>query len=127
MATYSYGYSGSMLTMAQMEAKSTVAKLNPEFWRRYKALIEYAAKCGVELGVGTGWRVQPNPPPPGFAKPGNSNHEGFPADGSSGGAVAIDTVPAAVVAVDGDAPEVLRAAQLPSDRSGRRAVAHSAS
>jgi hypothetical protein len=93
VATFPYGYSGAMLTMAQMELKQTVYKLNSEFWRRYRALCEYAATQGVGLGVGTGWRKQPNPPPPGFAKPGNSNHEGFPADGTSGGAVAIDTVP----------------------------------
>ena len=95
VATYPYAYGSTMLTMEQMEAKTTVKKLNPEFWRRYKALIEFAASCGVKLGVGTGWRVQPNPPPSGFAPPGNSNHEGFPADGVTGGAVAIDTVPSA--------------------------------
>ena len=101
--TFPYGYRvdgngvagmGTMLTIAQLESKKTVYNLHPEFWRRYKALIQYALTRGVHLGVGTGWRVQPNPPPPGFAKPGNSNHEGFPADGTRGGAVAIDTVPA---------------------------------
>lgn len=99
---YPYGYTpdahgvqgmGTMLTRAECEAKQTVHKLHPEFWRRTIALMEFAYQAGVPLGVGTGWRVQPNPPPPGFAPPGNSNHEGFPADGSSGGAVAIDTVP----------------------------------
>jgi hypothetical protein len=101
MTTFPYGYAknaagvagmGTMLTMAQYEAKRTVYNLHPEFWRRFKALMEYAATQGVHLGVGTGWRIQPNPPPPGFAQPGNSNHEGFPADGKSGGAVAIDAV-----------------------------------
>ena len=99
--TYPYGYAkdgagvagmGTMLTIEQYELKTTVIKLNPEFWRRFKALMQYALKCGVHLGVGTGWRVQPNPPPAGFAPPGNSNHEGFPADGKTGGAVAIDAV-----------------------------------
>lgn len=99
--TFPYGYKadangvqgmGTMVTMEQMEAKKTVYMLNPEFWRRYRALMIYALQCGQHLGVGTGWRVQPNPPPPGFAMPGNSNHEGFPADGKAGGAVAIDTV-----------------------------------
>ena len=99
--TYPYGYNvdgngvagmGTMLTIAQCELKQTVYKLHPEFWRRYSALMQYALTCGVHLGVGTGWRIQQNPPPPGFAQPGNSNHEGFPADGTSGGAVAIDTV-----------------------------------
>jgi hypothetical protein len=97
--TYPYGYKvdgnnvqgmGTMLTIEQMEMKTTVAKLHPEFWRRYKALMQYALTHGYYLGVGTGWRVQPIKP--GFAAPGNSNHEGFPADGVSGGAVAIDTV-----------------------------------
>ena len=70
--TYPYGYAkdgngvagmGTMLTIAQLEAKQTVYKLHPEFWRRYKALMHYALTQGVHLGVGTGWRVQPNPPP----------------------------------------------------------------
>lgn len=81
-----------MLTRAQLEAKETVYKLHPEFWRRTIALMEFAWTRGILFGVGTGWRVQPDPPPSGFAPAGNSNHEGFPADGYSGGAVAIDTV-----------------------------------
>lgn len=92
VATYPYAYSGTMVTMEQMEAKKTVRNLHPEFWRRFKALMEYAEANGVQIGVGTGWRIQPDPPPPGFAQAGNSNHEGFPADGVSGGAVAIDAV-----------------------------------
>jgi hypothetical protein len=52
-------------------------------------MVDEATRQGVRLGVGTGWRIQPDPPPPGFAKPGNSNHEGFMDDG----AVAIDAVP----------------------------------
>src|SRR6187399_2475594 len=98
---YPYGYKkdgagvagmGTLLTIKQMETKKTVYMLNPEFWHRYSALMQFALSVGEHLGVGTGWRVQPNPPPAGFAAPGNSNHEGFPADGVSGGAVAIDTV-----------------------------------
>jgi len=84
---------GTMLTIEQYQTRRTVYNLHPEFWRRYSALMQYALTQGVHLGVGTGWRIQPNPPPTGFAAPGNSNHEGFPADGVSGGAVAIDTVP----------------------------------
>jgi len=100
--TFPYGYAkdgdgvlgmGTALTIAQLELKATVYKLHPELWRRFKALMQAAQRVGVPLGVGTGWRVQPNPPPAGFAPPGNSNHEGFPADGVTGGAVAIDTVP----------------------------------
>lgn len=97
--TFPYGYAGSpqgmgtQLTIAQYETMTTVRKLNFEFWRRTKALMEYAATQGVPLGVGTGWRIQPSNPGPGFAQPGNSNHEGFPADGVSGGAVAADMVP----------------------------------
>jgi Putative peptidoglycan binding domain len=96
--TFPYGYRkdangvmgmGTMLTQSQLEAQQTVAKLHPEFWRRALALFQAAAKAKVPLGPGTGWRVQPNPPPPGFAKPGNSNHEGFMEEL----AVAIDTVP----------------------------------
>jgi len=100
--TYPYGYAkdgngvagmGTMLNMQQYETKKTVYNLHPEFWRRFRAFMEYALTQGVHIGVGTGWRIQPNPPPPGFAQPGNSNHEGFPANGSAGGAVAIDMVP----------------------------------
>lgn len=102
MSKFPYGYTkdsngvmgmGTMLTRQELEAKQTVYKLNPEMWRRSIALFEFAESRGVPLGPGTGWRIQPNPPPPGFAPPGKSNHEGFPADGVTGGAVAIDTVP----------------------------------
>lgn len=97
--TYPYGYSGSpqgmgcMLTWDQMMTKSSVYNLHPEVLRRFHALIEYAWDCGVNLGVGTGWRVQPNPPPPGFASPGNSWHESCPVNPVSCTALAIDTVP----------------------------------
>ena len=96
--TFPYGYKknsagesgmGTMLTRAQLEVQTTIANLDPEYWRRFIAMCEAAAKEGVPLGPGTGWRIQPNPPPPGFAKPGNSNHEGF----MTTQAVAIDTVP----------------------------------
>ena len=90
---YPYGYGNVSLTWEQMATKSTVKNLHPEFQRRFKALIEFAATKNVPLGVGTGWRVQPNPPPPGFAKPGNSWHESCPVDPVSCTAFAIDTVP----------------------------------
>lgn len=99
MTTYPFGYAGSpqgmgtQLTIAQYETMTTIRKLNFEFWRRTRAIMESAATQGVPLGVGTGWRIQPSNPGPGFAQPGNSNHEGFPADGVSGGAVAADMVP----------------------------------
>jgi hypothetical protein len=96
VATYPYAYQGTMVSMEQMEAKKTVKNLHPEFWRRFKALMEFGAANGVQIGVGTGWRIQPTNPDGstknGFAAPGNSNHEGFPADGVSAGAVAIDAV-----------------------------------
>ena len=101
--TYPYGYArppdggpqgmGTQLTWDQMMTKKTVYNLHPEVQRRLHALIEYAASERVPLGVGTGWRVQPNPPPPGFAKPGNSWHESCPVSPPSGSALAIDTVP----------------------------------
>ena len=103
MTTFPYGYArppeggpqgmGTQLTWDQMMTKKTVYNMHPEVQRRFKALIEFAAVCGVPLGVGTSWRVQPNPPPPGFAKPGNSWHESCPVDPVSGTALAIDTVP----------------------------------
>jgi len=101
--TYPYGYArppgggeqgmGTMLTWAEMMTKITVQMMHPEVRRRFKALIEFAASQGVPLGVGTAWRVQPDPPPPGFAKPGNSWHESCPTKPTSATALAIDTVP----------------------------------
>lgn len=103
MTTFPYGYArppgggpqgmGTMLTWDQMMTKKTVYNLHPEVQRRFKALIEAAAGVGIPLGVGTGWRVQPNPPPPGFASPGNSWHESCPVSPTSITAMAIDTVP----------------------------------
>jgi hypothetical protein len=103
MTTFPYGYErppdggpqgmGTMLTWDQMMGKTTVRNLHPEVRRRFKALIEFAATEGVPLGVGTAWRVQPNPPPPGFAQPGNSWHESCPVSPMSATALAIDTVP----------------------------------
>ena len=89
---YPYGYSGTMLTWDQMMVKNNVKNLHPELLRRFKALIEYAATQGVPLGVGDGWRVQPDPPPPGFAQPGNSWHESCPVSPTTPSALAIDTV-----------------------------------
>ena len=103
MTTFPFGYKrppgggeqgmGTMLTWSQMMTMTTVSRLHPEVRRRFKALIEYAATKGVPLGCGTGWRVQPNPPPPGFAKPGNSWHESCPVNPVSNTALAVDTVP----------------------------------
>jgi hypothetical protein len=100
---YPYGYQrppgggpqgmGTMLTWAEMMTKITLQNTHPEVRRRFKALIEAAAKEGVPLGIGTAWRVQPDPPPPGFAKPGNSWHESCPTKPTSATALAIDTVP----------------------------------
>lgn len=93
---------GDLRTMDEVEQRETVRNLHPEFWRRFKALMIAAEKVGIPLGVGTGWRIQPCcgkdssgrcvQACSGFALPGNSNHEGFPADGEHGNAVAIDTV-----------------------------------
>jgi len=103
MATYPYGYTapagggelgmGTRLTVEELLTRTTVNRLHPEFRRRLLALMAHAASQGVPLGVGTGWRVQPNPPPPGFAAPGNSNHESFPAGSGTATAVAADMVP----------------------------------
>jgi hypothetical protein len=96
--TFPFGYSaagggGQLLTWEQMMQKPTVYNLHPEVQRRFHALIEFAATQGVALGVGTGWRVQPNPPPAGFASPGNSWHESCPVSPVTATALAIDTVP----------------------------------
>ena len=100
---YPYGYArppdggpqgmGTMLSWEAMLTKDTVNRLHPEVLRRFHALIDAAWTAGVPLGVGTGWRVQPDPPPAGFAQPGNSWHESCPVSPSSSTALAIDTVP----------------------------------
>jgi peptidoglycan hydrolase-like protein with peptidoglycan-binding domain len=92
---YPYGYGTTMLSMPQMMVRKTVNLLLPEFRRRVFALMEEAAEEGIPLGIGTGWRIQPDPPPPGFARPGNSNHESFPAGSGTATAVAADMVPQA--------------------------------
>lgn len=92
---YPFGYGSTMLTFDQLMTRITVNRLHPEFRRRMFAMMEHAAEEAVQLGIGTGWRVQPDPPPPGFAKPGNSNHESFPAGSGAPNAVAADMVPAA--------------------------------
>jgi hypothetical protein len=83
---------GTLLTWPQMLTKSTVNRLHPEVLRRFEALIHFAHKVGVPLGVGTGWRsLQPDKP--GFAKNGNSWHQSCPLMPISATAFAIDTVP----------------------------------
>ena len=84
---------GTMLTWEEMLTKKTVYLLHPEVQRRLYALINSAASLGIPLGVGTGWRKQPDPPPAGFAKPGNSWHESCPVGPESATALAIDMVP----------------------------------
>jgi hypothetical protein len=86
---YGYGSWAARLTWDQLNQKETWSKLHPEFRRRFKAMVDEATRQNVHLGVGQGWRIQPTTPKPGFAVPGNSNHEGF----MEVGAVAIDSVP----------------------------------
>jgi GH25 family lysozyme M1 (1,4-beta-N-acetylmuramidase) len=145
VALYPHGYSvpagggeqgmGLMLPLSTVITRKTVLLLHPEFRRRMIALMLYAAMNGVPLGVGTGWRVQPDPPPPGFASPGNSNHESFPAGSGSATAVAADMVPKsswnwmeANVAKFGlktfrnvnDEPWHIQPAEIPNARNWRR-------
>ena len=95
---YCYGYAGDpqgtgqMLSIDELLTKVTVSRMHPEVRRRVFAMMEFAASQGVPLGIGTGWRVQPVGKP-GFAAPGNSNHEGFPCEGGAD-AMAADMVPA---------------------------------
>ena len=89
-----------MLTWEQMITKTTVNRLHPEVLRRFHALIDYAASSGVPLGVGTGWRVQPNPPPAGFAQPGQLVARVLSRVAGTATALAIDTVPERLVGLD---------------------------
>src|SRR4051794_24196376 len=80
---------GRMLTVEQLERQDTWTKLHPEVKRRLMALMEAAAATeGVALGIGTGWRSSAEQQagferdPKGHARPGNSNHEGFPGAGN---------------------------------------------
>lgn len=92
--TMPYGYTGKVwLTEAELKLKATFKNCHPELQRRFLACAKYLWAIGVPLGVGTGWRVQPADNRPGFAKPGNSWHEGVPVE-SGQNALAIDTVPA---------------------------------
>ena len=67
---YGYGSWATRLTWEQLAQKPTWSKLHPEFRRRFKAMVDEATRQNVHLGIGTGWRVQPNPAPPGFAQTG---------------------------------------------------------
>jgi Glycosyl hydrolases family 25 len=51
--TYPYAWGDTRLTMAELEAKSTIQNTHPEFWRRLKAMLEAGEG---RLGVGTCWR-----------------------------------------------------------------------
>ncbi len=85
---------GDLRTMEGVERRTTVQKLDDEFWRRFRALMLYAEVCGVALGVGTGQR-DINPIGSTFAANGNSNHQSFPWQSFAPNAVAIDAVPPA--------------------------------
>ncbi len=91
---------GRMLTFDELERQDTWRKLHPEVKRRAAAMMAAAAAAGVPLGVGTGWRSFATQlagyrrDPRRFARPGNSNHEGFTANGNGDrDAVAADMVP----------------------------------
>jgi hypothetical protein len=58
--TYLYGYQGTRLTLEAMRAKSGIAKIDPEMWRRLVALMEAARVAGVDLGIGGSWRSSDN-------------------------------------------------------------------
>ena len=90
--TMPYGYGTTRVTEAELMTKETFNRLHPELQRRFLALAKFLASIGIDLGVGTGWRIQPTGLP-GFADPGNSWHEGVPVV-SKMNALAIDTVPA---------------------------------
>src|SRR6476620_6954013 len=108
MIRFPYGYAvpaaggeagmAVQLPLRDLLAKTTVAKLHPEFRRRMVALILPAAKAAQPLGVGTGWRSyaqqaalrQRNPSR--SAAAGNSNHEGNNAQDDRD-AIAADMVP----------------------------------
>lgn len=98
---FAYGYTpdargvqglGQMLTEAELNTKATWFLLDPEFKRRVVAMMKEAARQGIPLGPGTGWRPE-NPNKPGFASNGNSNHQSFPYTSRTPTAVAADMVP----------------------------------
>ncbi len=109
-ATFPFGYAsddhgvaglGRMVTLAELDGQPTWRHLHPEFRRRVAALMVAAAGDQVPLGIGTGWRSYATQlagyrrDPRGHARPGNSNHEGFPGGGNGDrDAVAADMVPA---------------------------------
>lgn len=100
---FAYGYpsnnqwiDGYRRTLTQYKLLNTFRYLVPEMQRRIAALMLCAFDHGIDVGVGTGWRIQHSGP--GFANPGNSHHEGMPATGVApaapeNGACAVDLVP----------------------------------
>lgn len=54
--THLFGYKGRRVSLDEMRSRPTIARLDPELWRRLVALMRAAAAAGVDLGVGEGWR-----------------------------------------------------------------------
>ena len=93
IAAFPFGYTadahgvrglGRKLTFEQLGGQATWHNLHPEFQRRTATMMLAASVEGVPLGIGTGWRSFAEQQagfehdPKGHARPGNSNHEGFP-------------------------------------------------
>lgn len=54
--TYPTGYRGGTITEAALLASTTWARIDPEFARRVKALMDASADAGRRLGIGGAWR-----------------------------------------------------------------------
>ena len=103
LVTFPIYYGGERRTREQLLAADTVKYLEPEYRRRVLAMMDAAKYYGVDLGIGTGWRIQPYvvlpdgsiTNKPGFALPGNSYHESMPSPPAerTASALAVDMVP----------------------------------
>lgn len=96
---YNYASSGGRRhTIEEEKERRTVALLDPEQQRRTFAMMREAHSDGVDLGIGDGQRPgsaqldNNGNVKPGFAQPGNSNHQSFPWESDTPTAVACDMV-----------------------------------
>lgn len=96
---YNYASSGGRRhTLEEEMDRKTVDHLDSEFRRRVFAMMTNAATKSIDLGIGEAWRPgsaqldDNGNVKPGFAAPGNSNHQSFPWESDDENAVAADMI-----------------------------------
>lgn len=96
---YNYGSSeGRRHTLEEEMDRLTVNHLDKEFRRRVFDMMTDGLRSGVDVGIGGGYRPASDQlddkgnVKPGFAAPGNSNHQPFPWESENPNAVAVDAI-----------------------------------